>query len=266
MKCIKFSDGEELFFDKNKSLSSNGIYNGEKHYHTLYEIYFLESGTCNYFADNKIYSMLPGDVAFVKANVIHNTVYGDEVCSRMLINCSHKFIPMGIVPANVYIYRNAAKTEILKDYFERIQYEYHRRGKNSEEFITLYIKLLLLTISDGDNEYNGETTRSEYINDAINFIKNGYMGEISLSETARKLSVSAEHLSRQFKKETGFGFLEYINILRLKKAEEMLLSGKRINITKIADACGFCDSNYFSVKFKNFYGVSPQKWRKKHLV
>ena len=195
MKCIKFSGNEELFFDKNKSLCGNGIYKGEKHYHTLYEIYFLESGSCNYFADNKIYKMLPGDIAFIKPDVIHNTVYGDEVCARMLINCSHKFIPMGIVPANVYIYRNSEKTDILRDYFEKIGREYQRRGKNSEEFITLYIKLLLLTISDGENKYNTGDLRSEYVDEAVNIIKNNYCGCITLSETAKKLSVSSEHLT-----------------------------------------------------------------------
>ena len=76
------------------------------------------------------------------------------------------------------------------------------------------------------------------------------------------LSVSAEHLSRSFKRETGFGFKEYITLLRLKNAEELLKTRKNMSISEIAFLCGFNDSNYFSDKFKRTYGISPLNFRK----
>ena len=44
----------------------------------------------------------------------------------------------------------------------------------------------------------------------------------NLANMAEKHSVSPEHLSRTFKKETGFGFAEYLTLVRLQKAEYML--------------------------------------------
>ena len=78
---------------------------------------------------------------------------------------------------------------------------------------------------------------------------------------AKKLSVSEEHLSRLFKKETTFGFSEYVTLIRLQKAEHMLKNEPSRAITDVAYACGFNYSNYFSYKFKKAYGVAPSHLR-----
>ena len=90
------------------------------------------------------------------------------------------------------------------------------------------------------------------------------MNHISLSEMAESFSVSAEHLSRMFKKETGFGFNEYVTLVRLQRAESMLKNENGKSISEIAYACGFNDSNYFSDKFKKAYGVVPSEIRKRY--
>ena len=58
------------------------------------------------------------------------------------------------------------------------------------------------------------------------------------------------------------GFSEYLTLVRLKNAEELLKSDMSLSVTEIAYASGFNDSNYFSEKFKSYYGVSPKKYRK----
>ena len=88
------------------------------------------------------------------------------------------------------------------------------------------------------------------------------MSDLKLTDVAEEVSISPEHLSRVFKKETGFGFSEYLSLVRLQKAEELLKSEKDLSISEVAYHCGFNDSNYFSEKFKRSYGVSPLKYKK----
>ena len=71
------------------------------------------------------------------------------------------------------------------------------------------------------------------------------------------------NFSRLFKKETGLGFSKYLNSLRLQYAEQLLKSAEGKNITRVAESCGFDDSNYFSKKFKEVYGISPKKVQRK---
>ena len=86
--------------------------------------------------------------------------------------------------------------------------------------------------------------------------------KLTLSGLAKRFSVSFEHFSRMFKKETGLGFSKYLNSLRLQYAEQLLKSSEKYSITEVAQICGFDDSNYFSKKFKEVYGISPKKLQK----
>jgi len=263
MKNINFSN-EEIFFDVNDSLCNDGRWSPENHYHNFLEIYFLESGECDYFIDDKVYRVLPGDMVIIRENIIHNTVYGEKVCSRMLINCSKNLVPQCMTSVNfpkVILFRNSEQTEEIYHIFMQIKKQYENKNEYSGEIVICYTKLLLLIAGSSKNMYS-EKTRCKYTEAAAEYIKNNLANEISLAKTAKVLSVSAEHLSRQFKKDTGISFSEYVNLQRLKKAEEMLTSGKRESVTNIAHMCGFNDSNYFSAGFKKMYGVSPLKWRK----
>ena len=93
-------------------------------------------------------------------------------------------------------------------------------------------------------------------------MQKNFASDITLSGIAKMCSVSPEHMSRTFKKETGFGFSEYLTHLRLKEAE-YLLKNSTLPITDVAYQCGFFDSNYFSVVFKKIFGVSPSGMRGK---
>jgi AraC-like DNA-binding protein len=43
-----------------------------------------------------------------------------------------------------------------------------------------------------------------------------------------------------------------------------MLAEKRLNITEIAQACGFSGSSYYAETFRKIVGVSPGEYRKKH--
>ncbi len=66
------------------------------------------------------------------------------------------------------------------------------------------------------------TRRDTVIENTVKYIQQNYMHDIRLSAVAGEASVSAEHLSRIFKQNTGFGFSEYITLVRLQRAEYML--------------------------------------------
>ena len=122
--------------------------------------------------------------------------------------------------------------------------------------------MVLLVLRDpGDNGISLE--KRTFIDDALRYVKDNYMNELKLSDIAKVLSVSAEHLCREFKKATGFGFCEYLTMLRLQNAEFMLKNEPGKSVSAVAYACGFNDSNYFSYKFKKTYGVTPRFVKKR---
>ena len=82
--------------------------------------------------------------------------------------------------------------------------------------------------------------------------------EFGTSLAAKSLYVSERSLQRKFKQLTGKTFTEQLNIVRLEKACELLLSGRKIS--DAAFEAGFNDPSYFSLRFKNYFGTSPSKF------
>lgn len=88
-----------------------------------------------------------------------------------------------------------------------------------------------------------------------------YNQGITLEEIARKLCVSEEYLSAQFKKETGKTFTETIRGYRIEKVKELLLQ-TTLKLNQIADLAGYTDPKYMSKVFKDEVGVTPAEYRK----
>ena len=104
---------------------------------------------------------------------------------------------------------------------------------------------------------------SMIMQDAVEYINKSYASEITLDSIAKKCSLSRSFFSKKFKEVTGFGFSEYLTLVRIKSAERLLAEGKK-NVTDIAFECGFNDSSYFASKFKELIGITPKKYQKEN--
>ena len=254
------NDRRFLFHHDNVTVGS-GKYTRKKHYHNLFEIYYFTGGECNYFIDNKSYQLVPGDIVLIPEGVIHNSEYGNTVHSRMLINCSHKFIPASVrhlLPQMLHLYRNPSIADEVKRIFSLIESEYENPDGFSEDALACYTHMLFILLARNIDKRTNTNSGNACIEQAIDYIKENFTSNINLSDMAKMLYISSEHFSRLFKKETGFNFSEYLNLLRLQKAETMLKK-QNATVAQIASECGFNDSNYFSVKFKNMYGITPKQ-------
>lgn len=73
--------------------------------------------------------------------------------------------------------------------------------------------------------------------------------------------LSPGYMSYIFKKETGEGLNYFIRSYRLEKAKELLEQTNK-KIVQICKEVGFSNSSYFCKSFREYYGVTPEKFRK----
>lgn len=239
------------------------IIHGNKHYHNLFELYYLESGRCSYFIEDKIYEMIPNDIVLIPAGIIHNAVYPPGPHTRMLINCSNDYIPKGISFDSLRFYRCGNTSKHIYKLMKNIEKEYLLGDNYSDDMLKCYTHELFIHIVRNNVPENNISQKKSLIEDVTKYIHDNFGSNISLSEIAEYFCVSTEHLSRSFKKHTGFGFNEYVNLIRLRKAEFMLKNETDKSILEIAFLCGFNDINYFSAKFHKIYGITPSAFRGK---
>ncbi|MDR2813221.1 MAG: response regulator [Prevotellaceae bacterium] len=91
-------------------------------------------------------------------------------------------------------------------------------------------------------------------------IKNPNLNVEMLSSSA---GMSRVHMHRKLKELTNQSARDFIRTIRLKQAGELLKS-KKYSISQVSDAVGFASFTYFSVSFKEFYGVSPREYMETH--
>jgi YesN/AraC family two-component response regulator len=183
----------------------------------------------------------------------------------MVFNCTEDYIPASVrdVLRQIPYFARTEKTGSLVDeIFETIYREYDSPDDYSEDIIRTKVAQLLLTVARDGGEAPREREESPIVEQAGRYIRAHWRENVTLQDVASYCFVSREHLSRIFKKETGFGFNEYLNIYRLKKANAMLLETPKRKIAEVAAQCGFGDSNYFSKQYKKMYGISPKETRK----
>ena len=99
------------------------------------------------------------------------------------------------------------------------------------------------------------------ITTAIEYLETHYTENFDVSTLSTLCYMSEAHLFRLFKQEVGFSPMEYKNLLRVRKAEELLLD-EECGVSEIADILGFENACYFSRIFKKITGVSPMQYRK----
>jgi AraC-like DNA-binding protein len=98
------------------------------------------------------------------------------------------------------------------------------------------------------------------MSDVYTFIKENYFKHIPLEKVAKIAKMSPFAFSRYFKKNSGAGFIEYLNRVRTNKAC-YLLRETEYPVHDIAMECGFASISNFNKQFRKTEGTSPRDFR-----
>ncbi|MCL2385970.1 MAG: AraC family transcriptional regulator [Defluviitaleaceae bacterium] len=94
------------------------------------------------------------------------------------------------------------------------------------------------------------------VKQAIRYITENYAEHLTISAVASSVSLNPVYFGTLFKRETRVTFRDYLNTIRINQAEDLLRAGK-MNVTEVAQHCGFTDVFYFSRLFKKHKGIPP---------
>lgn len=125
-------------------------------------------------------------------------------------------------------------------------------------FCELY---LLLSRIVGENRDEKGQPRNIYVTRGLEFLANFYTSRISLQDVAGNAGISTRHFARLFLKEMGMNVQDYLGILRIRKAKDLLENSDQ-DITRIAYSLGFNSSQYFTTSFKRIEHITPKEYRR----
>ncbi|MFD1885847.1 response regulator transcription factor [Paenibacillus wenxiniae] len=159
-----------------------------------------------------------------------------------------------IAAAKQYFQRNHPTDDVLPALQQQIKHI--KSHDDCQHYLLSLLDQLWTWRQAGTDKY------SELIHAAKLYIRQHYEDDqLSLFDISKQMAVSSSHLSKIFSQETGQTMTDYLTLIRINKAKE-LLKLTRHKTFEIAFQVGYKDPHYFSNLFKKVTGLTPTEYRK----
>ncbi len=170
----------------------------------------------------------------------------------------------GLTDAGVY---SVSQPQLTRGNMEQIlaatQSESPVKGLDISALAYAFVTNLYKLISAGstgsmDSRYNRLTP-------ILDYIEEHYSESITLKQLSEIMDVTPQHLCTLFRKNMNTRIFEYINLLRIQKSKDLLLTQPSLAIRDVAHHNGFEDVSYFCYIFKRIEKSTPGDFRKMHV-
>jgi len=151
----------------------------------------------------------------------------------------------------------------IKTSLEHILFQQEHPSQQSNMLKKIYFCELYLLISKVIAETRDDLgkPKNRYVTLGLDYLANFYSTQLTVEDIASQVGISSRHFSRLFVQELGITVPDYLSILRIKKAKD-LLQNSEMDITRIAYSLGFNSSQYFTTCFKRIEHLTPKEYRR----
>lgn len=154
----------------------------------------------------------------------------------------------------------------LNFFYELIEEELKKQGANNE-LKTQYAKCIFLNLASQFTSKASEKpviSSQDWAYQIKSILENNAYSNASTEDLLHHLELSYRQLARCFQNEFKTSIKKYLVQLRIKKAQELLLT-ENLSVADIAYDLGFSSSQHLSFQFKEVLGLPPQEWLRKNL-
>jgi AraC-like DNA-binding protein len=136
-----------------------------------------------------------------------------------------------------------------------------------EKMIDFFSVLKIMSVAQKRRQLCSENYKLSFdengnkrMTDVYAYLRENFNKPITLKDISQVAKMSPFAFSRYFKKNSGAGFVEYLNQVRTNKAC-YLLRESEYQIHNIAIDCGFSSISNFNKQFRKTVGISPREYR-----
>lgn len=260
-----------------------------KHWHKDLELTYLYRGNATFSTNGIISSVDKKELYLVNSGDVHSVMeYGEELVTMITVLISYNFIKdncpdidnleFKLEGNNKSLKRLKAIHEEIVDMYikdmsknnislvfvddENTNDKFHYLKIESLLYEILYILLNDFSIKRNVNLELKNEKNLERLKIITDYIDANYKDNISLDDIADKYQLSKEYLATMFKKYMGITVGAYLKNIRLTSAYRDLMNSD-YSINQLAFDNGFPNIKSFINCFKEYYGETPYKYKKK---
>ncbi len=245
----------------------------ELHFHEEYELLYCQRGVLECTIEGASYILNQGDVMFINGLVPHTTKsYADTAyllvqfrspyATSGALSYLNRFMALSDTLCRIFKKGSGEAEEIQKcmtamiceEQDKKTAYEYYMLANMHMIMAALYRSG---AVTDDINIIDVQNIKK--VMPALEFVCDNFDKPISVSDAAEVLNVDKAYFCRLFKSKCNCTFTEYLNFVRVCKAEERLKNGESISQT--AYGVGFSAQSYFNKMFKKYKLCSPGEYK-----
>ena len=243
------------------------------HYHDALELLYIDVGEYIVTVNEKDYRAPSGELVFINSGVPHET--RSEVPSRALLvqfrendfldpelNKIIKYSRRrsGLLDSEIRIINDPELVSAVKEMLSLsgnfdTGYDFLVKSSVYKILGLLYRKKILASASD-----MLASREMQKILPVLAHVNLHYSEDITLADASSMLNFDESYFCRIFKNATGATFTEYLNFVRICKAEKKLRKTQD-SILEISESVGFSSVSYFNRIFKKYRHLSPRAYR-----
>lgn len=231
--------------------TQDGVIKYPLHRHKSYEIMLYLFGEGYMRADEKDIPFCPGTIIIVPPEIRHGSVSEKGFKNISVQGDFDRYFDFDYV-ISISDNEHSEGTALAELIYE------NRYGSTAylEALCTSYIYFLT-------QRFKAESPILLAVNKiSYEISENAFDSAISLSRILRKSGYSEDYIRAKFKRIIGKTPTEFLTEIRIKHALFLIDVYKNsLSLSEIAEKCGYLDYVYFSKKFKQVVGVSPQAYK-----
>ena len=252
------------------------------HFHHYLEMIYMLSGNIFLEANGKEYYLKEGDMFFIFSNQIHAMYPTSNQCAKYAVikyNASKLTAPASFTPgiqsilnlaksenARVHFHNDDSHMNLCRELFLNCIDEIERKEIGYDINIHSYLCLNMINIiriwqSEGlniNNSYKHISVKDYNIANILEYMESHLGDSLKVADLAKICNMSYSHFARSFKALYGMSCKEYLEILKIETADEMLRSTD-LSINDISSELGYADASHFIRTFKKHKKITPKK-------
>ncbi len=249
-----------IFEKKSFFQLSGSIVNGVKGFMPMFhphaELLYVIKGAVTITVDGVTHTVDRGEIAIIFPYLTHAYESAPDAEAIILL-----FDPAATVFDKTMLTKKPTRffteNRALHSLLERCVTMLHSgRTKTATAYLNAVIGELLEVLP---LEESGEISRDITLQ-ILNYCSEHYTEEITVSQVANALYISQSYVSKVFSNKLKYNFREYINTLRIHKAQSLLKESNK-SILQIMGECGFKNQSSFNRIFREICGVCPKEFR-----
>ncbi|HBE12601.1 MAG TPA: hypothetical protein DCY74_00380 [Clostridiales bacterium] len=164
-----------------------------------------------------------------------------------------------VVPNKGGVYRGGEK---MKEWFDALCVLPKNETWQEISSVLLYRFLLRLRVSSFSEGGTSVNEAAKKLSGAVAFMEENSSRPLTLGEIAKAALVSEGQLCRLFRLAYSMRPMEFLHMLRIRRAKQMLSEKRHVPVGTVGKLSGFDSPAYFGYLFRKHEGMTPGEYRR----